>query len=92
MGLVFYESDRLCDNLCLLLDNNLCLLLDNNLCPLLDINLCLMLDNNLCLLFDNNIYLRWDNDFCWTLPSVDIFYLIGILGSSTCNFNIVIKC
>jgi hypothetical protein len=70
---VFGECVRLYVNLCLLLHNNLCLLLDNNLC--------LLLDNNLCLL--------WDNVFCWTLPAVDIFYLIGILGSSTYNFNIV---
>jgi hypothetical protein len=69
----FGESVRLCDNLCLLLDNNICLLLDNNLC--------LLLDNNICLL--------WDNVFYWTLPSVDILYLIGILGSSTFNFHIV---
>jgi hypothetical protein len=27
--------------------------------------------------------------FYWTLPSVDTFYLIGILGSSTLNFHIV---
>jgi hypothetical protein len=60
----FGERVRLCVNLCLLLDNNLCLLLDNNL----------------CLLLDNNIGLRWDYVFCWTLPAMDIFYLIGILG------------
>jgi hypothetical protein len=77
----FGERVRLCVNLCLLLDNNLCLLLDNNLC--------LMLDNNLCLLLDNNISLRWDYVFCWTLPPVDIVYLIGILGSSTFNFHLV---
>jgi hypothetical protein len=69
----FGESVRLRVNLCLLLDNNLCLLLDNNL----------------CLLLDNNISLRWDYVFCWTLPSMDIFYLIGILGSSTFNFHFV---
>jgi hypothetical protein len=80
-GIGFCESVRLCVNLCLLLDNNLCLLLDNNLC--------LLLDNNLCLLMDNNICLRWDYVFSWTLPSVDMFYLIGILGSSTFNFHIV---
>jgi hypothetical protein len=51
-------------------------------------NLRLLLDNNLCFLLDNNLGLRWDNVFCWTIPSVDIFYLIGILGSSTFNFNI----
>jgi hypothetical protein len=80
-GIGFGESVRLCVNLCLLLDNNLCLLLDNNLC--------LLLDNNLCLLLDNNICLQWDYVFCWTLPFVDIFYLIGILGSTTYNFHIV---
>jgi hypothetical protein len=85
----FGESVRLCVNLCLLLDNNLCLLLDNNLCHLLDNNLCLLLDNNLCLLLDNNMGLRWDYVFCWTLPPVDIFCLIGILGSSTLNFHLV---
>jgi hypothetical protein len=69
----FGESVRFCLCLCLLLDNNLCLLLDNNL----------------CLLLDNNICLRWDYVFCWTLPSVDIVYLIGILGSSTFNFHVV---
>jgi hypothetical protein len=69
----FSESVRLCVNLCLLLDNNICLLLDNNL----------------CLLLDNNICLQWDYVFHWTLPSVDIFYLIGISGSSTFNFHIV---
>jgi hypothetical protein len=76
-----------CVNLCLLLDNNLCLLLDNNLCRLLDNNLCLLLDYNICLPLDNNICLWCDYVFCWTLPSVDIFYLIGILGSSTFNFH-----
>jgi hypothetical protein len=88
---------RLCVSLCLLLDNNLCLLLDTNLCLLLDNNLgllldnnfCFLLDNNFCLLLDNNIYLWWDYVFCWTLPSVDIFYLIGILVSSTFNFHLV---
>jgi hypothetical protein len=101
----FGESVRLCVNLCLLLDNNLCLLLDNNLCLpldnnlclllgnnlclLLDNNICLPLDNNLCLLLDNNICLWWDYVFCWTLFPVDIFYLIGILGSSTFNFHLV---
>jgi hypothetical protein len=69
----FGESVGLCVNLCLLLDNNLCLLWDNNL----------------CLLLDNNIGLRWDYVFCWTLPPVAIFYLIGILGSSTLNFYLV---
>jgi hypothetical protein len=64
---------RLCVNLCLLLDNNPCLLLDNNL----------------CLLLDNNICLQWDYVFSWTLPSMDMFYLIGILGSSTFNFHTV---
>jgi hypothetical protein len=78
IGLV---SVRLCVNLCLLLNNNLCLLLD--------INLCLLLDNNICLLLDNNISLRWDYVFYWTLPPVDIFYLIRILGSSTVNFHLV---
>jgi hypothetical protein len=77
----FGESVRLCVNLCLLLDNNLCLLLDNNLC--------LLLDNNICLPLDNNIGLRWDYLFYWTLPPVDIFCLIGILGSSTFNFHSV---
>jgi hypothetical protein len=77
----FGESVRLCINLYLLLDNKFCLLLDNNLC--------LSLDNNLCLLLDNNISLWWDYVFCWTLPPVDIFYLIGILGSSTFNFHLV---
>jgi hypothetical protein len=46
-------------------------------------------DNNICLLLDNNIGLRWDYVFCWTLPPVDIFYLIGLLGSSTFNFHLV---
>jgi hypothetical protein len=69
----FGESVRLCVNLCLLLDNNLCLLLDDNI----------------CLLLDNNIGLRWDYVFYCTLPPVDIFYLIGILGSSTFNFHLV---
>jgi hypothetical protein len=68
---------------------NLCLLLDNNIYLLLDNNICLLLDNNIYLLLDNNIYLCWDYVFCWTLPSVDIFYLIGILGSSTFNFHVV---
>jgi hypothetical protein len=71
----FGESVRLCVNFYFLLDNNLCL----------------MLDNNICLLLNNNICLRWDYVFCWTLPSVDIFYLIGILGSSTFNFHLVNK-
>jgi hypothetical protein len=103
----FGDSVRLCVNLCLLLENNLCLMLDNNICLLLENNLCLLLDNNICLLLDNNlclplnnnlyllldnnIGLRWDYVFCWTLPSVDIFYLIGILGSSTFNFHLVNK-
>jgi hypothetical protein len=69
----FGESVRLCVNLCLLLDNNLRLLLYNNLCLLLDINICL----------------QWDNVLCCTLPSVDTFYFIGILGISTFMFNIV---
>jgi hypothetical protein len=69
----FGESVRLCVNIYLLLDNNLCLLLNNNI----------------CLLLDKNIGLWWDYVFCWTLPSVDIFYLIGILGSSTFNFHLV---
>jgi hypothetical protein len=69
----FGESVRLCVNLCLLLDDNLCLLLDNNL----------------CLLLDNNIGLRWDYVFYWTLPHVAIFYLIGLLGSSTLIFHLV---
>jgi hypothetical protein len=77
----FGENVRLCVNLCLLLDNNICFLLDNNLC--------LPLDNNLCFLLDNNIGLRWDYVFCSTLPPVDIFYLIGILDSSTLNFHLV---
>jgi hypothetical protein len=85
----FGESVRLCVNLCLLLDINLCLLLDNNFCLLLDNNLCLPLDNNICLLLDYNISLRWDYVFCWILPPVDIFYLIGILSSSTLNFHLV---
>jgi hypothetical protein len=85
----FGESVRLCVNLYLLLDNNICLLLDINNYLLLDINFCLLLDNNLCLLLDNNIGLRWDYVFCWTLPHLDIFYLIGILGSSTFNFHLV---
>jgi hypothetical protein len=51
--------------------------------------MCLLLDNNLCLLLDNNICLQWDYVFCWILPSRDIFYLIGILGSSTFNFHLV---
>jgi hypothetical protein len=53
------------------------------------VNLYLLLDNNLCRMLDNNISLRWDYVFCWTLPPVDIFYLIGILGSSTLNFHLV---
>jgi hypothetical protein len=69
----FGESLRLCVNLCLLLDNNLCLLLANNH----------------CLLLDNIISLWWDYVFCWTLLSLDIFYLIRILGSSTFNFHLV---
>jgi hypothetical protein len=77
----FGESVRLYVNLCLPLDNNICLLLDNNLC--------LLLNNKLCLLLDNNITLRWDCVLCWTLPPVDIFYLIEILGSSTFNFYLV---
>jgi hypothetical protein len=72
-GIGFGESVRLCVNLCLLLDNNLCDLLDNNL----------------CLLLDNNICQRWDYVFCWILPYVDIFYLVGILGSSTFKFHVV---
>jgi hypothetical protein len=77
----FGESVRLCVNICLLLANNLCLLLDNNLY--------LPLDNSTCLLLDNNIGLQWDYVFYWTLPTVDIFYLIGILGSSTFNLHLV---
>jgi hypothetical protein len=53
------------------------------------VNLCLQLDNNCCLLLDNNIFLWWDYVFCWTLPSVDIFYLIGILGCSNLKFHVV---
>jgi hypothetical protein len=53
------------------------------------VNLCLLLDNNLRLLLDNNIGLWWDYVFCWILPPVNIFYLIGILGSSTFNFHLV---
>jgi hypothetical protein len=53
------------------------------------VNLYLLLDNNLCRMLDNNISLRWDYVFCWTLPPADIFYLIGILGSSTLNFHLV---
>jgi hypothetical protein len=75
------ESVRLYVNFYFLLDNNPYLLLDNNRC--------LLLDNNHCLMLDNNIYLRWDYVFCWTLSSVDIFYLIEILGSSILNFHIV---
>jgi hypothetical protein len=60
-----------------------------NICPLLDNNLCLRLGNNICFLLDNNISLQWDYVFCWILPHVDIFYLIGILGSSTFNFHLV---
>jgi hypothetical protein len=69
----FGESVRLCVNLCLPLDNNLYLLLDNNI----------------CLLLDNNISLRWDYALCWTLPPMNIFYLIGVLGSSIFNFHLV---
>jgi hypothetical protein len=69
----FGESVRICVKLCLLLDNNLCL----------------PLDNNPCLLLDNNIGLRWEYVFYWTLPPRDIFYLIGILGSSTFKFHLV---
>jgi hypothetical protein len=61
----------------------------NNLCFLLSNNLYFLLDNNLGLLLDNNICLLWDYVYCWILPSVDIFYLIGILGSSTFNFHLV---
>jgi hypothetical protein len=53
------------------------------------VRLCLLLDKNLRLLLDNNIRLWWDYVFCWTLASMDMFYLIGILGSSTFNFLIV---
>jgi hypothetical protein len=88
---------RFCVNLCLLLDNNIyflldnniCLLLDNNLCLLLDNNIYLLLDNNICLLLDNNISLRLDYVFCWTLPPMNIFYLIRILCSSTLYFYLV---
>jgi hypothetical protein len=52
-------------------------------------NLYLLLDNNLCLQLDNNICVRWDYVFYWILPSVDVFYFIGILGSSTFNFHVV---
>jgi hypothetical protein len=76
VGIGFGESVGLCVNLCLPLDNNLHFLLDNNLC--------LLLDNTLCLL--------WDNLVCWTIPLMDILYLIGILGSSICNINIVNMC
>jgi hypothetical protein len=38
---------------------------------------------------DNNIGLWWDYVFCWTLPHVAIFYLVGMLGSSTLNFHLV---
>jgi hypothetical protein len=69
----FGESARLCVNLCLLLDNSICLLLDNNHYLLLGIN----------------IGLQWDCVFYWTLPHVDIFFLIGILGSSSLNFHLV---
>jgi hypothetical protein len=62
---------RLCVNLCLLLDNN----------PYL------LLDNNFCLLLNNNIYLRWDYVFCWTLPSVDMFYFIGIVSGEGLSQN-----
>jgi hypothetical protein len=81
MRLVFGESVRVWVNFYLPLDNNLCLLLDNNIC--------LMLDNNFFLLLDNNICLRLDYVFCWTLPSIDMFYLIGISDSSTLNFYLV---
>jgi hypothetical protein len=53
------------------------------------VNIYVLLDNNLCLLLDNNICFRWDYVFCWTLPSVDMFYLIGILRSLTFNFHVV---
>jgi hypothetical protein len=53
------------------------------------VNLCLLLDNNVGLLLDNNIGLRWDYVFCWTLPRLDIFYLIAILGCSTFKFFLV---
>jgi hypothetical protein len=53
------------------------------------VNLYLLLDNNICLLLDNNLCLHWDYVFCWTLPSMDMFYLIGILDSSTFNFHVV---
>jgi hypothetical protein len=55
------------------------------------VNLYHLLDNNLCHLLDNNIGLRWDYVFYWTLPPVDIFYLIEILGSSTLKFQLVNK-
>jgi hypothetical protein len=48
------------------------------------VTLCLLLDDNLCLLFDNNICLLLDN----TLYG-HILLNIGVLGSSTSNFNIV---
>jgi hypothetical protein len=53
------------------------------------VNLCLLFDNNICLPLDNNICLRWDYVFRWTVPSMDMFCLIGILGSSTFNFHVV---
>jgi hypothetical protein len=53
------------------------------------VKFCFLLDNNICLLLDNNIGLWWDYVFCWTVPPVDIFYLIEILGSSTFNFHLV---
>jgi hypothetical protein len=53
------------------------------------VNIYFLLDNNICLLLDNNIGLQWDYVFCWTLPTLNIFYLIGILGSSSFNFHLV---
>jgi hypothetical protein len=50
------------------------------------VNLYLLLNNNLCLMLDNNLCLQWNNVFCWTIPSVDIFCLIGILGSFSLQF------
>jgi hypothetical protein len=52
-------------------------------------NLYLLLDKNLCLLLDNNICLQLDYVFHWISLFVDMFYLIGILGSSTFNFHVV---
>jgi hypothetical protein len=48
------------------------------------VNLYFLLDNNICLLLDKNICLPWDNVFYWTIPSMNMFYLIGIMGSLSC--------